>query len=192
MAAQVQRSRAGARFWAGALALIGLSPMLPGLNGSGKADATLPSLKIPVYALSTTGSGARLGSLRFSQSNHGLVIQADVKGLLPGRNSLHIHQFHSCDSAVENGRRVPGGAAGPHWDPTGVMGPDSHGHGGHGTIAKGLPLGDLTDLIADADGVSTSVVAATRLSSLSQIMGRSVIVHRGVDGPKFACGLLPR
>jgi Cu/Zn superoxide dismutase len=74
------------------------------------------------------------------------------------------------------------------------------GHGGHGahhghgtpTAGEALPLGDLPELTADADGVSTSVVAATRLTSLKQILGRSVIVHRGLDGPKFACGLLPR
>lgn len=167
--------------------------------GAARAAEPLPSLQIPLYAVTAKGTGQRLGSLRFSQTNRALVVQADVVGLLPGRNSMHIHQFRSCDPDVEKGQLVPGAAAGPHWDPTGVMamghGAHGHGHGGHGahgTTAKSLPLGDLPDLIANADGISTSVVAATRLSSLSQILGRSVIVHRGVDGPKFACGLLPR
>lgn len=159
--------------------------------GSARAAETLPSLQVPVYEVTAKGTGTRLGSLRFSQTNRGLVIQADVQGLLPGRNSMHIHQFRSCDPAVEKGQLVPGAAAGPHWDPTGVMAHGGHGHGGHGN-GKDLPLGDLPDLLANADGISTSVVAATRLNSLSQILGRSVIVHRGVDGPKFACGLLPR
>lgn len=168
------------------------------LGAGAQAADPLPSLQIPVYEVTTKGTGPRLGSLRFSQTNRGLVVQADVQGLLPGRNSMHIHQFRSCDPAVEKGRLVPGAAAGPHWDPTGVMGHGGHGghgHGGHGahaTSGTALPLGDLPDLIANADGVSTSVVAAPRLSSLNQILGRSVIVHRGVDGPKFACGLLPR
>jgi Cu-Zn family superoxide dismutase len=159
--------------------------------GSARAAEPLPSLQVPVYEVTAKGTGTRLGSLRFSQTNRGLVIQADVQGLLPGRNSMHIHQFRSCDPAVEKGQLVPGAAAGPHWDPTGVMAHGGHGHGGHGN-GKDLPLGDLPDLLANADGISTSVVAATRLNSLSQILGRSVIVHRGVDGPKFACGLLPR
>ena len=168
------------------------------LGAGAHAADPLPSLQIPVYEATAKGTGPRLGSLRFSQTNRGLVVQADVQGLLPGRNSMHIHQFRSCDPAVEKGRLVPGAAAGPHWDPTGVMGHGGHGghgHGGHGahaTSGTALPLGDLPDLIANADGVSTSVVAAPRLSSLNQILGRSVIVHRGVDGPKFACGLLPR
>lgn len=170
------------------------------LAGGARAAEPLPSLQIPVYEVTAKGTGVRLGSLRFSQTNRGLVVQADVRGLLPGRNSMHIHQFRSCDPAVEKGRLVPGAGAGPHWDPTGVMargghgshGHGSHGHGAHATGGQGLPLGDLPDLVANADGISTSVVAATRLSSLSQILGRSVIVHRGVDGPKFACGLLRR
>ena len=167
-------------------------------SGGARAAEPLTSLQIPVYEVTAQGTGVRLGSLRFSQTPRGLVVQADVRGLLPGRNSLHIHQFRSCDPAVDKGRLVPGAAAGPHWDPTGVMAHGGHGslghgtHGAHGTGGQVLPLGDLPDLIANADGVSTSVVAATRLSSLSQILGRSVIVHRGVDGPKFACGLLPR
>lgn len=173
---------------------------LASLPGAGaRAADPLPSVQVPVYEVTAKGTGLRLGSLRFSQTNRGLVIQADVQGLLPGRNSMHIHQFRSCDPAVEQGRLVPGAAAGPHWDPTGVMGRGGHGHGGHdhgghgasGTSARELPLGDLPDLIANAGGISTSVVAATRLSSLNQILGRSVIVHRGVDGPKVACGLLP-
>ena len=167
------------------------------LASRARAAEPMPSLQIPVYEVTAKGTGVRLGSLRFSQTNRGLVVQADVRGLLPGRNSMHIHQFRSCDPAVEKGRLVPGAGAGPHWDPTGVMGHGGHGHGhgshgSHGNKAKDLPLGDLPELIANADGISTSVVAATRLSSLSQILGRSVIVHRGVDGPKFACGLLPR
>ena len=167
------------------------------LASRARAAEPLPSLQIPVYEVTANGTGVRLGSLRFSQTNRGLVVQADVRGLLPGRNSMHIHQFRSCDPAVEKGRLVPGAGAGPHWDPTGVMGHGGHGHGhgshgSHGNNAKDLPLGDLPELIANADGITTSVVAATRLSSLSQILGRSVIVHRGVDGPKFACGLLPR
>ena len=181
------------------MALVAALALGPVVTGGARAAEPLPSLQIPVYEVTAKGTGVRLGSLRFSQTNRGLVVQADVQGLLPGRNSMHIHQFRSCDPAVEKGQLVPGAAAGPHWDPTGVMGmghgAHGHGHGGHGahgTSAKGLPLGDLPDLIANADGISTSVVAATRLSSLNQILGRSVIVHRGVDGPKFACGLLPR
>ena len=175
------------------LAVVLMASMLAGAGAH--AAEPLPSLQIPVYEVTANGTGPRLGSLRFSQTNRGLVVQADVQGLLPGRTSMHIHQLRSCDPAVEKGRLVPGAAAGPHWDPTGVMGHAGHGghhsHGGQGGAGV-LPLGDLPDLIANADGISTSVVAATRLTSLKQIMGRSVIVHRGPDGPKFACGLLPR
>lgn len=168
------------------------------LEAGARAADPLPSLQVPVYQVTATGTGRRLGSLRFSQTNWGLVVRANVQGLLPGRNSMHIHQFRSCDPAFEKGHLVPGAAAGPHWDPTNLTdhnGHGPHGHGGHGSRAtdvSALPLGDLPDLIANANGVSTSMVAATRLRSLNQILGRSVIVHRGVDGPKFACGLLPR
>jgi len=72
------------------------------------------------------------------------------------------------------------------------MGPGAHGsHGSHGGTGA-LPLGDLPALVANTDGISTSVVAAPWLTSLKQIRGRSVIVHGGPDGPRFACGLLPR
>jgi Cu-Zn family superoxide dismutase len=166
------------------------------LHPMAKAQATLPRMQIPLYEITAQGTGMRLGSLRFSETTLGLVVEADVRGLVPGANSLHLHQWRSCDPAVVKGQLLPGAGAGPHWDPTGVMGhgvgvDGSHGsHGAHGGTGA-LPLGDLPDLIANADGISTSVVAAPWLKSLNQIRGRSVIVHRGPNGPKFACGVLP-
>ena len=163
-----------------------------------QAEAPLPRVQIPLYEVTAKGTGVRLGSLRFEESKRGLVVEANLRGLSPGRNSMHIHQFRSCGPALEKGQLVPGGAAGPHWDPTGVMGRTGHGHdGGHGSHGthggtSELPLGDLPDLVANTNGISSSVVAAPWLTSLNQISGRSVIVHRGPNGPKFACGLLPR
>jgi len=163
-----------------------------GLPPQAQAETPLPRVQIPLYEVTAKGTGVRLGSLRFSESKRGLVVEANLRGLLPGSNSMHIHQFRSCGPAFEKGQLVPGGAAGPHWDPTGVMGPGAHGsHGPHGGTGA-LPLGDLPALVANADGISTSVVAAPWLTSLTQIRGRSVIVHWGPNGPRFACGMLPR
>ncbi|MBM5828743.1 MAG: hypothetical protein FJ050_12010, partial [Cyanobacteria bacterium M_surface_7_m2_040] len=149
--------------------LLGLCSSLLSLPRPAAAQPALASFTVPVYALTARGTGDRLGSLRFSQSDKGLVVQANVRGLAPGPNSLHIHQYRSCAPAVEKGALMPGAAAGPHWDPTGVMGP-GHGHGSHGSHGShgehggggALPLGDLPDLIANAEGVSTSVVSAPR------------------------------
>ncbi len=180
-----------------AVASVGTAAALS-LHPLAQAQATPPRVDIPLYELTANGTGVRLGSLRFSESKRGLVVEANMRGLPPGRNSMHIHQVRSCGPALEKGQLVPGGGAGPHWDPTGVMGRSGHGHdGGHGSHGphgdtSALPLGDLPDLVANTDGISTSVVAAPWLTSLNQISGRSVIVHRGPNGPKFACGLLPR
>ena len=41
----------------------------------------------------------------------------DLKDLPPGVHGFHLHQKGSCAAAEENGKAVPAGAAGGHWDP---------------------------------------------------------------------------
>jgi Cu/Zn superoxide dismutase len=52
----------------------------------------------------------------------------------------------------------------------------------------------MPNLQADASGVArlnwNTALLSVPAGQVS-VVGRSVIVHRGVDGPKFACGLLP-
>ena len=175
-----------------AMAMLAALSLAPAGSINSRASERLPSLEVPVYKVTAKGTGRRLGSLRFTETSRGLIVRAELQGLLPGRNSMHIHQFGSCEPANKNGQLEPGAGAGPHWDPSGGMEHGhEHSHAGRDTPAKELPLGDLPDLIANAEGISTSIVAATRIHSLSQIAGRSVIVHHGIDGPRFACGLLP-
>jgi superoxide dismutase, Cu-Zn family len=117
-----------------------------------------------------------------------------LKGLPPGLRGFHLHENPDCGPKEEDGRMVPGKAAGGHYDPQGT---DSH----EGPFGEGH-LGDLPVLYVDADGRATLPVLAPRLE-LSDLQGLSLMVHAGgdnyADDPKpdgggekrIACGVVP-
>jgi Cu-Zn family superoxide dismutase len=86
-------------------------------------------------------------------------------------------------------------AAGDHYDPEGTdrhAGPYGDGH-----------LGDLPNLIVEADGTATIPVLAPRLS-VSEIYDRSIMIHaepdrydehethhHGKGGARIYCGVIP-
>ena len=90
-----------------------------------------------------------------------------------------------------DGVMVAGLAAKGHWDPDETnthLGPFGNGH-----------RGDLSRLVVDVDGNTTTTVVAPRLS-VADLRGRALIVHAGGDtysdtpplgggGARIACGM---
>jgi Cu-Zn family superoxide dismutase len=94
----------------------------------------------------------------------------------------------------KDGKRVPGLAAGGHYDPAGTgrhEGPYGDGH-----------LGDLPPLYVDDGGWGSMPVLAPRVK-VSDIRNRSLMIHAGGDnysdhpaklgggGARMACGVVP-
>ena len=170
----------------GLLALAGLAV------GTALADAA--QVRAEMHQATPTGPGAPLGTVTISDDPAGAVVTADLKGLPPGTHGFHIHQNGSCGPTTANGRVVPAGAAGGHFDPgdTGRHeGPQGHGH-----------LGDLPVLQVAANGAARETLTAPRIKDVAALRGRSVMIHAGGDnysdrpkplgggGARLACGVL--
>jgi len=140
-----------------------------------------PSARCELAPLS--GSQAR-GSVTFTQKENGVLVEADLMGLSPGKHGIHIHAHGDCS--------MQGEAAGPHFEP---------GNATHGSAAMATSHeGDLGNIVADAKGKARLSILDPWLMLTGDrgILGRSVILHAGEDdlvsqpggnaGARIACG----
>ena len=154
-----------------------------GCNGSPAASSEMPSLTVDVHA---TDSGMRLGSVLIEDTAEGARLTPNLSGLTAGEHGFHIHVNPDCGMAGQN--------ASGHYDPANTgrhEGPDGNGH-----------LGDLPRLAVDGGGGATVPVVARRVR-VSDVVGRSLMVHAGGDnysdvpaalgggGARVACGVIP-
>lgn len=153
---------------------------------------TSETLTIEVHLLD---GGKAAGSVTVSESPYGLVFTPQLHGLIPGLHGFHIHEYPSCAAAEQDGKPVPGLAAGGHWDPQHT--------GRHGQPWEDdTHLGNLPVLYVDNDGNATVPVLAPRLKNVGGIRGHSLIIHVGGDnyaehpeplgggGARLACGII--
>jgi len=127
------------------------------------------------------------GTVTFTQMDNGVKVEADIKGLSPGKHGFHIHEYGDCSAA-------DGTSAGGHYNPTGQphAGPDQ----------QKRHMGDLGNVEADGSGNAgyDRLDSHLRLNGPDTIIGRGVIVHAGADdltsqpsgaaGPRVACGVI--
>lgn len=147
------------------------------------AQESTPSANI--HRLTAQGTAESIGTVSFQDSEHGLIVKPDLRGLRPGPIGAHVHQNPSCAAAADGS---PGMGAGSHYDPMnrGVHeGPYGNGH-----------LGDLPNLIVDSDGTATIPALAPRLS-VADLEGRSLMIHANRDnygdspgGGRAFCGVI--
>lgn len=152
-------------------------------------------LSIFMSAVDAQGTGRSLGTVTVKETPYGLVFTPALSGLAPGMHGFHVHTNPSCDPGQQDGKPVAALAAGGHLDPkkTGKHGApwDDEAH-----------LGDLPALYVDAEGKASYPVLAPRLKSLSDLKGRSLMIHQGGDnhsdhpaplgggGARTACGVI--
>ncbi|MEO8401343.1 MAG: superoxide dismutase [Cu-Zn] SodC [Gammaproteobacteria bacterium] len=112
------------------------------------------------------GTGKSIGTIKITETDHGLLFTPNLHDLTPGIHGFHIHQKDSC---AQNGM-----AAGGHLDPKNTekhLGPfDDDGH-----------LGDLPPLYVSAVGTSTLPVLAPRLTKIDDIKNHTLMIHNGGD-----------
>ncbi|WP_397475362.1 superoxide dismutase [Cu-Zn] SodC [Pusillimonas sp.] len=151
-------------------------------------------VKVTLHQVTPEGVLDEVGQVAVSESGHGLVFTPNLKGLEPGVHGFHVHENPNCDPHEHDGKMMPAGAAGGHYDPEGSKKHGSPWGDGH--------LGDLPALYVDAEGNAQLPVLAPRLTQLDQIKGRSLMVHEGGDnysdhplplgggGGRMACGVM--
>jgi Cu-Zn family superoxide dismutase len=146
-----------------------------------------PGATRAVSVLHPTEGHTVSGTVTFERVNGSVYVSAEVHGLTPGEHGFHIHEHGDCSKPDAT-------SAGGHYDPAGKP------HGG--PDAKKRHLGDLGNLVADADGtaIHTRTDSVIRLDGRNSIVGRAVIVHAGADdlttqptggaGARVACGVI--
>jgi Cu-Zn family superoxide dismutase len=125
--------------------------------------------------------------VRFTPRADGVELEVAI-GNLPSatRHGFHVHEFGDCSAPDAS-------SAGAHYDPTGNMA-GMHRHGMK-------PLGDLDDLVADAQGRVVVRFVARELSLVGErpILGRALLLHESFDDPndpmtvsgdRIACGTI--
>jgi Cu-Zn family superoxide dismutase len=149
---------------------------------------------VQIHLIDSAGIiGKAIGTVEASSSQYGTILTPNLSGLAPGLHGFHVHQNPNCGPGEKEGKKVPGLAAGGHYDPAGTgthKGPYGNGH-----------LGDLPALYVDADGKATHPVLAPSLK-VSDLKGRALMIHAGGDnysdypeklgggGARVACGVV--
>lgn len=149
---------------------------------------------IPMNAIDSSGVGAGIGTITASDGKNGLTLVPRLSGLMPGPHGIHVHENPSCQPKEQDGKMVPGLAAGGHFDPTKSgkhEGPWGHGH-----------MGDLPALSVNGDGSAGDPLVAPHLK-VADLKGRAIVIHGGADnysdqpkplgggGARVACGVVP-
>ncbi|NBC82209.1 MAG: superoxide dismutase family protein [Bacteroidetes bacterium] len=140
-----------------------------------------------VCELHPTEGNETSGMISFTKTDSGIVVNAEVNGLTPGKHGFHIHQYGDCSSP-------DGTSAGGHFNPHDVDHAGPHDEVRH--------VGDLGNLDADSTGYAKLEYLDTKITFEGQnsIIGRGVIVHAGEDdltsqptgaaGARVACGVI--
>ena len=112
------------------------------------------------------------GEITFEEEDGEVKMKAVFSGLDEGPHAIHLHENSDCSSA-------DGKSAGGHWNPM------NQPHGKWGD-EKGYHKGDIGNFTADAEGNATVEFATEEWcmgcdDENKNIIGRSVIVHKGQD-----------
>jgi|GEM_PF-888444 len=141
------------------------------------------------------------GTITFTQTKAGVLVEANVTGLTPNsKHGFHVHQWGDISDSDS------GKATGGHYNPTGAEEhslPNVEPHGDHHHATTGGHAGDLGNLEADAQGNATysQTYENISLTGDNAILGRGIIVHldedKGIDaqptggaGPRVAQGVI--
>jgi Cu-Zn family superoxide dismutase len=169
----------------GALLALCLALLMP-------ATVQASTIEITINSITSEGIGESIGTISARDTDQGLVIIPELSGLSEGEHGFHLHAGDQCAAQTNaEGDAVAGLAALGHWDPDQTdthLGPFGNGH-----------RGDLSRLVVDRDGNTTTSVVAPRLKA-SDLRGRALVVHAGGDtyadtpplgggGARIACGV---
>ncbi|GAB2773155.1 superoxide dismutase family protein [Salinimicrobium soli] len=118
-------------------------------------------------------SGSTLsGNVTFMEEDGEVTMNAKFSGLKEGMHAIHLHEKGDCSAD-------DGTSAGGHWNPSNKQ------HGEWGS-AKGYHSGDIGNFDVNAEGKGSITFTTDEWcigcdDASKDILGKSVIVHEGVD-----------
>ena len=171
--------------------IVSLSPAVSGAQAYPPAAAPAPAPPMTVQALADVydASGARLGTLRFSDTPAGLLVSGVLAALPAGAHGIHLHAIGLCDA--------PFTTAGGHFNP----GSAKHGY----RSPMGHHSGDMPNVTVQPGGAASVefLVEGVKLTGAGGLLdadGAAVVVHAGADdyytdpagasGARIACGVI--
>ncbi|MCA0328146.1 MAG: superoxide dismutase family protein [Proteobacteria bacterium] len=177
------------------IGVLAATALLVGCAATGMSGGTGPAnVRLgPASGVPQPQQGAPVqGNLVFTQEGDVVRVSGSITGLKSGAaHAFHVHEKGDCGSADFS-------SAGSHFNPTGAR------HGAHGGAAGQHHLGDMPQLMADAQGTArvSFTSSSLTLQGPNSIVGKAVIVHRDPDdvnaqpvgnaGPRLACGVIAR
>ena len=142
-----------------------------------------------IAELVPTAGHKATGLVAFVAVDGGVQVTAALNGLTPGVHGFHIHENGDCSAPDAS-------SAGGHYNPAGTP------HGAPDNAPDQRHVGDLGNLVADAQGVAAydRIDTVIHLTGPSSILGKAVIVHADADdfvtqpsgaaGVRVACGVI--
>ncbi len=160
-----------------------------GVEREAVEDHMEPQIRKAVSVLHPTEGFDVSGTVTFTKSDAGIVVEADVRGLPPGpgKHGFHIPEFGDCTSPDAT-------SAGGHFNPEDTK------HGAPWDEER--HVGDLGNLEADKDGRAYLKMVDTVISFSGHrsIIGKAVVIHEeeddfttqptGAAGARTACGVI--
>jgi Cu-Zn family superoxide dismutase len=158
----------------GTLATISLYAQATGKIEQGKARGgsmmmSGPTITKAIAILHPTKSGGEAhGEVIFTKVDGGIRVEAEIRGLTPGKHGFHVHEFGDTSSPDAM-------SAGSHFNPM----KSEHG----APTSEKRHVGDLGNLEASTRGVAKVDFVDPHLSfsGPTSIIGRGVIVHEKPD-----------
>ena len=136
------------------------------------------------------GEGEPVGTVTFTQTEEGVVVEGEIEGLEPGVRGFHVHEYGECEPPDFM-------SAGGHFNPEG------HPHGGPEDAPEERHAGDFGNIEVGEDGrASFSFVDSviTLGEGTNDVVGQSLMIHVQRDdlvsqpvgdaGPRAACGII--
>ncbi|MGB3754243.1 MAG: superoxide dismutase family protein [Parerythrobacter sp.] len=168
---------------------IALLATLPFALGACATSAPVSGTTMGAASLMTS-DGQPAGTVTVRDRDGATFLTIDARNIPAGPHGFHLHETGTCDAPDFK-------SSGGHLNPTGET---------HGVLSPGgKHLGDLPNLMADADGTGSITVALPGMPDMlrAQIFdadGTAVIIHAEADdyrtdptgaaGARIACGVL--
>lgn len=147
--------------------------------------------EISVRLVAANGIGEKIGTIKLrnteitvaGRTEPALLITPNLANLEGGGYAFHVHEHPDCGPGEKDGKMTAGLGAGGHLWLAGTGDLEGHTFGSH--------LGDLPDVIADADGTATNEIIVARLT-LADMANRAIMLHANEDdaSPRMACGVI--
>ena len=134
----------------------------------GHGDSGAAMLTKAIATISGTEGNEVSGTVTFTQQDDGVLVEADITGLSPGKHGFHIHQYGDISAA-------DGKSTGGHFNPAG------HDHAGPDSDKR--HVGDLGNLEADENGHATykRLDKTIHIHGQHTILSRGITIHAGTD-----------